>query len=75
MGPELEELKSSSAGTDFGTPGQQCPPNEGIWEQGRITANGFLTAGVDSSQGGRIPSTTECEDTKTFADTSSTAAL
>ena len=74
MGPELEELKSSSAGTDFGTPGQQCPPNEGIWEQGRTTANGFLTAGVGSSQGGRIPSTTECEDTKTFADTSSTAA-
>ena len=34
MGPELDELKSSSAGTGFKTPGQQCPPNEGIWEQG-----------------------------------------
>ena len=30
MGPELKELISSSAGTGFKTPGQQCPPNEGI---------------------------------------------
>ena len=30
MGPELEELKTSSAGTGLKTPGQQCPPNEGI---------------------------------------------
>ena len=49
MGPELEELESSSAGTSLKTPGQQCPPNEGVWKQGRTTANGFLTAGVDSS--------------------------
>ena len=63
MDPEmLEELKSSSAGTGLKTPGQQGPPNEGTWEQGRTTANGFLTAGVDSSQGERIPSTTECVD-------------
>ena len=74
MGPELEELEPPSAGTGLGTPGQQCPSNEGTWEQGRTTANGFLTAGVDSSQGGRIPFATECEDTKTFVDTSSTAA-
>ena len=46
------------------TPGQQCPPNEGIWEQRRITANGFLTAGVDSSQGGKFPSPTESVDTR-----------
>ena len=64
MDPELEELEPPSAGTDLKTPGQQCPPNEGIWEQGRTTANGFLTAGVDSSQGGRIPSPTETEDTR-----------
>ena len=65
MDPEiLEELKSSSAGTVLKTPRQQGPPNEGTWEQGRTTANGFLTAGVDSSQGGRIPSTTECVDTR-----------
>ena len=32
MGPELEELKSSPAGTGLKTPGQQCPPNEGIWK-------------------------------------------
>ena len=64
MGPELDELKSSSAGTGLKTPGQQCPPNEGIWEPGRTTASGILTAAVDSSQGGRIPPTTECEDTR-----------
>ena len=64
MGPELEELKSSSAGTGLKTPGQQCPQNEGTWEQRRTTANGFLTAGVDSSQGGRIPSPTESVDTQ-----------
>ena len=29
MGPELEELKSSSAGTGLEASGQQCPPNEG----------------------------------------------
>ena len=34
MGPELEELESPSADTGLETPGQQCPPNEGIWEQG-----------------------------------------
>ena len=32
MGPELEKLESSSAGTGLETPGQQCPPNEGVWE-------------------------------------------
>ena len=65
MDPEmLEELKSSSAGTGLKTPGQQGPPNEGTWEQGRTTANGFLTACVDSSRGGNILSTTECVDTR-----------
>ena len=56
MGPELEKLESSSAGTGLETPVQQCPATEGIWEQRRTTANGFLTAAVDSNQGGRIPS-------------------
>ena len=65
MGPELEELESPSAGMGLKTPGQQCPPNEGIWEQRRTTANGFLTAGVDSSQGGKFPSLTESVDTRT----------
>ena len=50
MGQELEELKSSSAGTGLNTPGQQCPPNEGIWETGRTTASGTLTAGASSSK-------------------------
>ena len=54
MGPELEELESPSAGTGLETPGQQCPPNEGTWDQGRTTASGFLTAGVDSNQEGNI---------------------
>ena len=35
MGPELEKLKSPSASTSLNTPGQQCPPNEGVWEQRR----------------------------------------
>ena len=59
MGPELEKLESSSAGTGLETPGQQCPPNEGVWETGRITANGFLTAGVGSSKKENISSSTE----------------
>ena len=61
---ELDELKSSSAGTGLETPGQQCPPYEGIWEQRRTKANDVLTAAVDSNQGGRIPSPTESVDTR-----------
>ena len=65
MGPELEELESPSARTGLETPGQQCPPNEGIWENGRTTASGILTAGVDSNQGGNfISTTTESVDTR-----------
>ena len=56
MDPERGELESPSAGTGLETPGQQCPPNEGTWDQGRTTADGFLTAGVDSNQGGTISS-------------------
>ena len=59
MGPEVEKLESSSADTGLETPGQQCPPNEGVWETGRITANGLLTAGVDSTKKGKISSSTE----------------
>ena len=59
MGPELEKLKSSSAITGLETPGQQSPPNEGVWETGRITADGFLTAGVDSRKKGNISPSTE----------------
>ena len=77
---ELDEPKSSSAGTGPETPGQQCPPYEGIWEQRRTTANGVLTAGVDSSKKGNISSpTTESVDerkksTVMVAGISSTAA-
>ena len=75
MGPELEKLESSSAGTGLETPGQQCPPNEGVWETGRITANGFLTAGVDSRKKGNISSSTErATRTVTVAGISSIAA-
>ena len=54
MGPELEELKSSSAGKGLETPAHQCPPNEGTRDQGRTTASGFLTAAVDSNEGGNV---------------------
>ena len=81
MGPELKELESPSAGTGLETPAQQYLPNEGIWETGRTTASGILTAGVGSNQGGSIPSPTESVDTRagnkntrTIADISSTAA-
>ena len=75
MGLEVEELESSSAGTDFETPGQQCPPNEGIWETGRTNANGFLTAGVDFNQEGNISSLTESVDTRAEKSTRITADI
>ena len=75
MGPELKEPESPSAGTGVETPGQQCLPNEGTWDQGRTTADGFLTAGVGSNQGGNISSPTErmgtIKSTTTSADISS----
>ena len=75
MGPELEKLESSSTDTGLETPGQQCPPNEGVWETGRITANGVLTAGVDSRKKGNISSSTErATRTVTVAGISSIAA-
>ena len=72
MGPKLEELESPSASTGLETPGQQCPLNEGTWKTGRTTAAGFLTAAVGSYQGENISS--PAISTKTFADTSLTAA-
>ena len=77
MDPRMkEELTSSSANTGLNTPGQQSPPNEGVWETGRITADSFLTAGVNSSQGGRTPSPPErSTSTRTFADIFSTTAI
>ena len=75
MSQELEELTSSSAGTGLETPGQQDPLNEGTLEQRPTTANGFLTAGVNSSQGGRTPSPPErSTSTATVADIPLTAA-
>ena len=59
MDPERGELESPSAGTGLETPGQQCLPNDRIWETGRTTASGILTAGVGSCQGGNISSPTE----------------
>ena len=73
---ELEELTSSSASTGLNTLGQLSPPNEGVWETGRIIADGILTAGVNSSQGGRTPSPPErSTSTRTFEDIFSTAAI
>ena len=76
MSQEMEEPTSSSASTGLNTPGQLSPPNEGVWETGRITADSFLTAGVNSSQGGRTPSPPErSASTRNFADIFSTAAI
>ena len=44
MNPELEP---PSAGTGIGTPGQQCPPNEGIWETERTIADGCCSLAWD----------------------------
>ena len=59
MNPEPTKLESSSASTGLETPGQQCPPNKGIWETGRTIADGYLLVGMGSNQGGDIPSPTE----------------
>ena len=76
MDPGMEELTSSSTCTGLNTPGQLSPPNEGVWETGRIIADGILTAGVNSSQGGRTPSPPErSTSTRTFEDIFSTAAI
>ena len=56
MDSERDELESSSAGTGFKTPGQQCHP---IWETGRTTVDGFLTAGVGSNLGKHTSPTTK----------------
>ena len=74
MSQELEELTSSSAGTGLNTPGQQCPPKEGIRETGITTASGILTAGAGPSREENIPSTERAMRTATVADISSTAA-
>ena len=74
MDSKLKEIEPSSAGTVLETPEQQCPPNEGTWETERTTADGFLTAGVGSNQGGNISSPTErvgtTKSTTTTADIS-----
>ena len=62
MDPERGEFEPPSAGTGLETPGDQC---HRIWETGRTTADGFLTAGVGSNQSGDISSpTTERVDTR-----------
>ena len=65
MDPGMKgEPKSLPASTGINTPGRQSPPNEGAWETGRITADGILTAGVDSSKKGNILSPMESVDTR-----------
>ena len=56
MDPERGELEPPSAGA--GTPGQQCPPNEGTWEKGRTIADGYLLVGMGSTTTADISSTT-----------------
>ena len=75
MDPELEELKSSSAGTGLKTPGQQYSPYEGIWEQGRTTASSISTVGAGSRKNRNNSSSTErTKSTVTVAGISSNAA-
>ena len=80
MDPGMEELTSSSTSTGLNTPGQQSPPNEGVWETERITADSILTAGVDSSKEGSSPMesvdsrASQESTTTTVAGTSSIAA-
>ena len=75
MGPKLKELEPPSAGTGLETPGQQCPPNEGIGETGRTTASDILTADVGSCQRENISFPTErVKSRRTAADTSPPAA-
>ena len=71
MNPELPELESPSAGTGFETPGQQCHP---IWETGRTTADGFLTAGVGSNLGKHTSPTTKRVDTRVVRTTTTASA-
>ena len=75
MSQELEEPKSPSASTGLNTPGQQSPPNEGVWETGRITADSILTAGVDSSKKENISSPMESVDTRVSEKSTSTATV
>ena len=75
MGPKLKELEPPSAGTGLETPGQQCPPNEGIGETGRTTASDILTADVGSCQRENISFPTErVKSRRTAADISPPAA-
>ena len=74
-GMELDELKSSSAGTGLKTTGQQCPQIKGIWETGKTTASDILTAGAGPSRGENISSPVERDkSTITVEDISSKAA-
>ena len=70
-----EEPKLPSASTGLNTPGQQSPPNEGVWETGRITTDSILTAGVDSSKKGNISSPMESVDTRASEKSTSTATV
>ena len=64
MNPEPTELEPPSAGTGLETPGQQCPPNEGIWETGRTIADGYWLVGMGSNQGRDISSPKERNGTR-----------
>ena len=51
MDPELKELEPPSAGTGLETPGQQCPPNEGTWENGRPSLTAICSLAWDRTKG------------------------
>ena len=72
MNPGPTGIETPSAGTGIETSGQQCPPNEGIWETGRTITDGYLLVGMGSNQGGDISSPTERVGTR--ADTATKPA-
>ena len=69
---ERDELESPSAGRGFETPEQQC---HSIWDTGRTTADGFLTAGMGSNLGKHTSPTTERVDTRAVRTTTTTSAV
>ena len=75
MNPKPTKLEPSSAGTCLETPGQQCPPNEGIWKTGRTITDGYLLVGMGSNQGGDVSSPKERVGTRAgLATTSATSS-
>ena len=76
MDPERGEVEPPSAGTSLETPGQQCSPNEGLWDEKRTIADGYSLVSMGSNQEGDISSpTTERVDTRAVRTTANITFL